>query len=200
MLQLLSLVLTASAVTLALAGCTTTITPGDATMASSTPVPTMQTSPTATNTLPGPHPPPNDNNNGTSFDPCLAYTADELKSWGVAPGSVEDVGAKDNVQRGCTWQGEGWEVQQLVVNRSIDEFLNQTLFPGAWTVNIGGLTAALHRFPPDDMTVCYVELPSERATVGTIVGINSLQAQRETPDACPRAISIATDTAKKLPK
>ncbi|MFC5335001.1 MULTISPECIES: DUF3558 family protein [Mycobacterium] len=197
MRQLSSLILTASAVTLASVGCTTTITPGDATTASST---TAQTSPTVTNTLPGPHPPPNDNNNGTSFDPCLAYTADELKSWGVAPGSVEDVGAKDTVQRGCTWKGDGWEVQQLVVNRSIDEFLDQTLFPGAWTMSIGGLTAALHRFPPDDMTVCYVELPSQNATVGTIVGINSLQAQRQTPDACPRAITIATDTAKKLPK
>lgn len=199
MRQVSLLPITACATILGLSGCATT-TSGDATTASSVSTSGATASPTVTNTLPGPHPPPNENNNGTSFDPCLAYSAAELKSWGVAPGSVEDLGVKDTIQRGCTWKGDGWDVQQLVINRSVDEFLNQALFPGAWTVNIGGLTAALHRTPQDDMTVCYVELPSQRATVGTIVGINSSQAQRETPDACTRAISIATDTAKKLPK
>ncbi|MGC7358304.1 DUF3558 family protein, partial [Mycobacteroides abscessus subsp. massiliense] len=93
-----SLLITGFVAIFGVAGCTTTITSGDATTASSS---ASTTSLTATNTLPGPHPPPNDNNNGTSFDPCLAYTATELKSWGVAPGSVEDQGVGDNIQRGC---------------------------------------------------------------------------------------------------
>lgn len=51
------------------------------------------TSATVTNTLLEPHPAPTDNNNGTSFDPCLAYSASELKSWGVMGGSVRISGS-----------------------------------------------------------------------------------------------------------
>jgi hypothetical protein len=180
------------------AGCSTTITSGDATTAPSSVSASPNTS--VTNTLPGPHPPPTDNNDGTTFDPCLAYTADELKAWGVSPGSVEDLANKPGLQRGCKWSGDGWILQQTVLNRSIDEFLDQDLFPGAQPVTVGGLASAQFHKPADDLTVCFVELPSQKASVGTIVRMNDPQAQRETPDACTKAISIATDTAKKLPK
>lgn len=184
-----------------LSGCSTsTITSIDATKASSTGSVTGTSSTTATNTLPAPHPQPNTNNNGTSFDPCLAYTADELKSWGVAPGSVEDKGVKDTVQRGCLWKGDGWVLQQLVVNRQLDEYLDQELFPGAEAITIGGLSAVKFRSPPDDMTGCYVEIPSQKATVGTIVSVRDPKAKQAIPDACTKALAIAADTAKKLPK
>jgi hypothetical protein len=185
---------------LVLSGCATTITSGDATTALLTSSVSASATAAATNTLPGPHPPPTDNNNGTSFDPCLAYTTDELKSWGVSPGSVEDKGVKDTVQRGCLWKGDGWVLQQLVVNRRIDEYLDQDLFPGAETVAVSDLSAVKFRSPPDDITVCYVELPSQKATVGTIVSIRDSKAKQQIPDACIKAIAIATDTAKKLPK
>ena len=183
-----------------LAGCTKTVTSGDATTASSAGASSVSTSPATTSTLPGPHPPPSDNNDGTSFDPCLAYTADELKNWSVAPGSVEDLANTPGLQRGCKWQGDGWELQQTVLNGSIDRFRDQELFPESEAINIDGLGAVKFRKPADDMTVCYVELPSQKATVGTIVGINSPAAQRAIPDACTKAMRIATDTAKKLPK
>ncbi|TDZ96055.1 DUF3558 family protein [Mycobacteroides salmoniphilum] len=196
-----SLLVTVCAVVVGLSGCsTTTITSVDATKASSTGSVAGSSSTTATNTLPGPHPPANDNNNGTSFDPCLAYTADELKSWGVAPGSVIDQAATDTVQRGCKWAGNGWELQQLVINQPIERYFNNPSFPGAQAITVGGLTAAQYRKPVDDMTVCYIDLPSQRASVGTIVGVNTLQAQRQIPDACTKALEIASVTAKKLPK
>lgn len=184
-----------------LAGCSTsTITSIDATKASSTGSVAGSSSTVATNTLQAPHPQPNTNNNGTSFDPCLAYTADELKSWGVAPGSVEDKGVKDTIQRGCLWKGDGWVLQQLVVNRQIDEYLDQELFPGAEAITVGGLSAVKFRSPPDDMTGCYVEIPSQKATVGTIVSVRDSKAKQAIPDACTKAVAIAEDTAKKLPK
>ncbi|WP_236737500.1 DUF3558 domain-containing protein [Mycobacteroides franklinii] len=106
------------------------------TKASSTP---PHTSETVTNTLLEPHPAPTDNNNGTSFDPCLAYTADELKSWGVKAGSVKDLGIGDTIQRGRRWSGEGWELQHLVVDRPLDDYLNHKLFAGSEAVVIEGL-------------------------------------------------------------
>ncbi|RIU19750.1 DUF3558 domain-containing protein [Mycobacteroides abscessus] len=184
-----------------LSGCSTsTITSIDATKASSTGSVAGSSSAVATNTLQAPHPQPNTNNNGTSFDPCLAYTADELKSWGVAPGSVEDKGVKDTIQRGCLWKGDGWVLQQLVVNRQIDEYLDQELFPGAEAITVGGLSAVKFRSPPEDMTGCYVEIPSQKATVGTIVSVRDPKAKQAIPDACTKAVAIAEDTAKKLPK
>lgn len=196
----LLLMTTACAAAVGLSSCSTTITSIDATKAASTSSAAASSSTSVTNTLPGPHPPPTENNNGTSFDPCLAYTTDELKGWGVAPGSVEDKGIKDTIQRGCLWKGDGWVLQQLVVNRQLDEYLDQDLFPGAETIALGDLSAVKFRSPPDDMTVCYIELPSERATVGTIVSIRDSKAKQAIPDACTKAIAIATETAKKLPK
>ncbi|SKX66188.1 Protein of uncharacterised function (DUF3558) [Mycobacteroides abscessus subsp. bolletii] len=184
-----------------LSGCSTsTITSIDATKASSTGSVAGSSSTVATNTLQAPHPQPNTNNNGTSFDPCLAYTAGELKSWGVAPGSVEDKGLKDTIQRGCLWKGDGWVLQQLVVNRQLDEYLDQELFPGAEAITVGGLNAVKFRSPPEDMTGCYVEIPSQKATVGTIVSVRDSKAKQAIPDACIKAVAIAEDTAKKLPK
>ncbi|WP_100524128.1 DUF3558 domain-containing protein [Mycobacteroides abscessus] len=179
--------------------CSTTVTSGDPTAPSSA-TGVASASSTPTNTLPGPHPPPTESNNGTSFDPCLAYTADELRSWGVSPGSVEDEGVGESTQRGCSWDGPGWVLQQLVVNRSVDEYLNQDNYPGAEAITIGDLRAVRWRDNVDPQRVCFIELPSQQASVGTIVGVNSPQAQRAIPDACVKAVAIATDTAKKLPK
>lgn len=195
-----SLLVTACVTILGLSGCSTTITSVDATKASSTGSVGASPSAMATNTLPGPHPPPTDNNNGTSFDPCLAYTADELKSWGVAPGSVEDKGVGDTVQRGCKWTGDGWVVQQLVVNQLIDRYFNNPAFPGAQAIAVDGLTAAQYRKPVDDMTICYIDLPSEKASVGTIVSVRDRKAKQMIPDACTKALEIASVTAKKLPR
>lgn len=192
------LIANCAAVLATLACSTTTTTSGDPTTASA--ASSAASSPTVTNTLPGPHPPPTDNNNGTSFDPCLTYTADELKDWGVSPGSVEDIANSPGLQRGCIWYGNGWDIQQTVLNRSVEEFLNQKLFPGAEPVTIGGLNGVRWRDEADPQRVCYVELPSQNATVGTIVGIRNPKAQKEIPDACTKAEAIATDTAKKLPK
>lgn len=196
-----SLLVVTCAAIVGLSGCsTTTVTAGEVTTASSTGSVTGSTSTTVTNTLPGPHPPANDNNNGTSFDPCLAYTAAELKSWGVTPGSVEDIGVKDTVQRGCAWVGNGWEFQQLVTNQLIDTYFNSPSFPGAQAITVDGLTAAQYRKPVDDMTICYIDLPSQQASVGTIVSIRDYKAKQMIPDACTKALEIASATAKKLPK
>ncbi|SKU75811.1 MULTISPECIES: DUF3558 family protein [Mycobacteroides] len=197
----MSLPIAACIVALTAAGCTDT-TGGIAKTDSSASKQSASasTSTPVTNTLPSPHPGPTDNNNGTSFDPCLAYSADELRAWGVKPGSVEDLANTPSLQRGCAWSGDGWDVQQTVLNRPISDYLNQDLFPGSEQVTVEGLAAVRWRDEVDPQRVCYVELPAQKASVGTIVGVRNPQAQKVIPDACTKAMSIATDTAKKLPK
>ncbi|SIL89084.1 Protein of uncharacterised function (DUF3558) [Mycobacteroides abscessus subsp. abscessus] len=187
----------AGMIALAIAGCTGSTGGIAKTEPSSS---SSSASATVTNTLLEPHPTPTDNNNGTSFDPCLAYSADELKSWGVMPGSVKDLGIGDTIQRGCRWSGDGWELQQLVIDRPVDDYLNQQLFAGSEAVMIEGLKAVKWRDEADPQRVCHVELPSEKSAVGVLVGVNSPQAMKAIPDACDKALSIAADVAKKLPK
>lgn len=157
-------------------------------------------SPSVSNTLPGPHPPPNQNNNGTTFDPCLAYTAAELKAWGIDPTTVNDVAVDDTLQRGCTWKGAGWVLQQLITNRSISEYLDPANYPDAKPLTIAGLQASQHRLGQAGTTFCSVQIPSQKAVIATLVSIRDTKAEKEIPDACTKAIQIATDTAEKLPK
>lgn len=118
----------------------------------------------------------------------------------MVPGSVEDQGVGDGIQRGCLWKGDGWVLQQLVINQPIEQYLNSPSFPDAEAITVEGLGGAMYRTPPGDMTLCYVELPAGKASVGTVVSVRDYKAKQAIPDACVKAVAIAGDTAKKLPK
>ncbi|ORB52132.1 hypothetical protein BST43_19450 [Mycobacteroides saopaulense] len=190
-----------TAVALTIAGCGGPVAGDAVTAASSTSSRgATPTSPTVTNTLPGPHPPPNQNNDGTTFDPCLAYTASELSGWGIDPATVNDVAIDDTLQRGCTWKGDGWVLQQLITNRSISEYLDPANYPDAKPLTIAGLQASQHRLGQAGTTFCSVQIPSQKAVIATLVSVRDSKAENQIPDACTKAIQIATDTAGKLPK
>ncbi|MUM16522.1 DUF3558 domain-containing protein [Mycobacterium sp. CBMA271] len=157
------------------------------------------TSPTVTNTLRGPHAPPNNRNDGTSFDPCLAYSAEEIKSWGVDPEYVEDQGGPDEIARGCLWRADGWSATQTVINRPVSDYLNAQRYPGAHPVEIDGLHGAVFG---DIIGVgsCNVALPSQRAVVITGIIAIGPTAEKLIPDPCQKAIDIATRTAPRLPR
>ncbi|MGH3723813.1 MAG: DUF3558 family protein [Mycobacterium sp.] len=191
------------AIALTVASCGGTVS-GDAITATATAPPGTGTatssSPTVSNTLPGPHPPPNENSNGTTFDPCLAYSSAELKKWGVDPATVKDIGTTTELQRGCGWQGDGWYVQQLVSNRSISEYLDTNNYPDAKPVTVAGLQGSTHRLGQAGTDFCSAQIPSQKAVVATLVSLDMPSAQKTIGDACTKAIEIATDTAGKLPK
>ncbi|KIU40407.1 hypothetical protein TL11_12005 [Mycobacteroides immunogenum] len=155
------------------------------------------TSPTVTNTLRGPHAPPNSRNDGTSFDPCLAYSAEQIKSWGLDPEYVEDQGGPDEIARGCRWNADGWSASQTVINRPISDYLNAQRYPGAHAVEIDGLHGAVFGDIAGDVS-CNVALPSQQAIV--ITGVLVLGAKDVVPDPCKKAIDIATQTAPRLPR
>ncbi|WP_232785643.1 DUF3558 domain-containing protein [Mycobacteroides chelonae] len=177
----------------------TTQTPGIARNAdSSAAQPTEATTAVAPSTSTIPHRPPTSKNNGTTFDPCVAYSPDDLREVGLDPTSIKE--AESTLLRGCKWYGPGWRVQIQVLNGSIDRFLDPTLFPGSRPITIDGLNGATHRDEPGNMRNCAVEIPSQQATVSTIIEVSDAPALDQIPDACTKAVEVATLTAKKLPK
>lgn len=91
-------------------------------------------------------------------------------------------------------------MQQTVLNRPITDYLNQDLFPGSAQITIEGLNAVRWRDEVGPQRVCHVELPAQKASARTPVRVRDPQAQKVIPDACTKAMNIATDTAKKLPQ
>lgn len=190
----------------ALAGCLTT-TSGSFAPAATTSAPTSGSAAPSTPsvsipyTLTAPHPPPNKDNNGTSFDPCVAYTADEIRSWGVDPEKVDDTGTQGLEIRGCGWSADGWEIAQTVINNPLSDYLNNPQYPNAHRQTIGGLDAVVYHDRVTGDSGCYVALPSQQATVHVLADIyNEKTGRKGLPDPCAKAIEVAAFVATKLPK
>jgi hypothetical protein len=180
-----------------LAACTT-VTDGRALTNSSTVTSSGIPATSSTTASSIPHKSPTDKNDGTSFDPCVAYGDEDLRAVGLNPATGEDIDS--SLQRGCLWSGAGWRVQVTVLNGSIDRFFNQDLFPGVEPITVEGLNGARYRDEPGDMRSCYIELPSQQATVGIILMVSDAPALKQIPDACTKAVEVATLTARKLPR
>lgn len=196
---MLRLAVTLSAATATLVACGHT-TGGTATVVSS-PSEATQTSVSVSNSLPSPPPAPNKFNDGTTFEPCRAFTGDELTSWGVKPDTVHIDGGPDFVQRGCGWDGDGWTTYVAVLNRPVSDYLNHDTFPGSQSIQVDGLDGVAFRPRGGDVNSCWVVLPSQQAAVGTMVGILDQQrGRRAVPDTCTKVMEIATVVAGKLPQ
>lgn len=198
----MSLRVFAPAVAFAAVACSTT-TPG-----APAPVPTTMggsSSPTSSvsvpHTLTAPHPPPGKGNDGTSFDPCVTFTSEEIRSWGVDPGTVQDAGTEGLRIRGCRWSGDGWGIGQTVINNPISAYLDTPVYPGSRRQTIGGLDGVVYQSPASGDSMCTAALPSQQATVHVIATIfNEKSGRRAVPDLCAKAIEVATFVATKLPK
>lgn len=143
------------------------------------------------------HPPPSERNNGTSFDPCEAFTDVDLHSVGLDPSTIK--ASDSSFVRGCNWDGVGWYAEIGVLNGPVDRYLDQNHFPGSQRITVAGLNGVTYRVPPDDVRGCFIELPSGQATVGTIVQILD-PASAKISDGCVKAVEIATMLGPKLPK
>lgn len=188
---------------LAVAACSTT-TPGAATTAttsaSSTSTPAAASA-SAPSTLTAPHLPPSKGNDGTSFDPCVAYTAEEIRSWGVDPARVVDNGNDGLRTRGCTWSADGWSIAQSIINNPVSDYLNTPVYPGSRAEKIGGLDGVVYQSPATGDSMCTAALPSQQATVHVVVGIyNEKTGRKAIPDLCAKAVDVAAFVATKLPK
>lgn len=194
----------ACAATLLAAGCSasTGITkPADVTRsASPSAFATATAQPQVPSTLTAPHPPPNHWNDGTSYDPCLTYTADEIRSWGVDPEKVDDRGVEDRQVRGCRWSADGWSVGLTVANTKVSSYLDRELYDNPRSVTIAGLEAVQYDGGIPQAPACTVVLPVQSATVGVIVAIIDPKRAKGVSDPCAKATEVATAVAPSLPK
>jgi len=185
------------------AGCSTSpgITkPADVTGSTSKSVSSHESSqPQVSSTLTVPHPPPNHWNDGTSYDPCLTYTADQIRSWGVDPAKVSDRGAEDSQLRGCRWSAGGWSVELSVANTTVASYLDAELFDNPRSLTVAGLEAVMYQGGVPGAPACTVVLPSQKATVGVVV-VNADPKNTPKFDVCDKALEVATAVAPTLPK
>ncbi|WP_308217485.1 DUF3558 family protein [Mycobacteroides abscessus] len=195
-----------TAVAFAIAGCgpSTGITkPADVSGSASTSESTTATSqPQVSSTLTAPHPPPNHWNDGTSYDSCLSYTADQLHAWGVDPTTVDDVGIQDRQLRGCQWRGNsgGWFLELTVANTKVASYMDRELFNNPRAVTVGGLGGVQYDGGSAAAPSCTVILPSQQSTVAVLVVIVDPKRAGDVPDACAKSIEVATAVAPTLPK
>ncbi|WP_235631037.1 DUF3558 domain-containing protein [Mycobacteroides abscessus] len=197
------LVLALTAVGFAVVGCdpSTSITKssaGETTTSSSASTPATPQSPVSS-TLTAPHPPPNHWNDGTSYDPCLTYTAEQIRSWGVDPARVKDRGIEDRQVRGCRWSADGWSVGLTVANTKVSSYLDPTLFDNPRPIKVAGLDAVIFQGGSAGAPVCTVSLPVQNASVGVVVVIADPK-NSSLSDPCAKATEVATAVAPTLPK
>lgn len=195
----------ATATAFVLAACTQA-TGGEAVRSASSGASPSQSTPSSTavpNTLPAPHPPPDKHSDGTSFEPCTSFTAEELRSWGVDPSNVDDVSVEmQNQIRGCRWWNENrsWSLTIDVLNATVEKYLRpDPTLSIQQTVSIGGLSGAIYASASNDN--CTVVLPSQKAVVFFDVYVSTGdEAHASMPDACSKATAVATAVAGRLPQ
>lgn len=191
------------AVVIAATSCSTSTpgTPAPALTTSGAIPPNISSSVSVPYTLTAPHPPPGKGNDGTSFDPCVTYTAEEIRSWGVDPDKVQDAGTQGLRIRGCSWMGDGWGIGQTVINNPIGDYLDTPVYPGSHRESIGGLDGVVYQSPATGDSMCTAALPSQQATVHVVATIyNEKTGRKAVPDLCAKAIEVAGFVATKLPK
>lgn len=190
-----------------LAACSTP-TAGEAvrSISSNSPGPSVKTtapSTTVSNTLPAPHPPPNEHTDGSTFEPCTAFSADELHGWGVDPAKVDDVGVENPLLRGCRWRQENrsWSLGIRVHNSTVEKYLQpESTLKLQEPITIAGRSGAVNS-SDGRQEQCDVILPSQQAVVIFTVRVYSGdEGPRLVPDACNKAIDVATAVAARLPQ
>ncbi len=158
--------------------------------------------PQVSSTLTAPHPPPSHWNDGTSYDPCLMYSAEQIRSWGLDPSKVSDVGTQDPQLRGCQWKGlsGGWTAELTVANTKVSSYLDPGLYNNPKPITVAGLDGVIYQGRVASVPTCTVILPSQQATVAVVVVVVDVQEAKDVPDACAKSKQVATTVAPTLPK
>ncbi|MDP0398620.1 DUF3558 domain-containing protein [Tsukamurella strandjordii] len=145
----------------------------------------------------------NDRNDGTSFEPCTAYTDSELLSLDINPATVEDAATVDSANyRGCHWQstdysagGSGGNYSQIVgMKMPLDEYKRymKTL---QWQPDrsVQGRTIAIAA----EFNACTAVFASDKAIV--VTRRSSLNPSPGRTVECDRAFAFASLAVSKAP-
>lgn len=191
--------LLAIAFVLLLAGCTVDVA-GDPTSALKSPRTSVKPLP-FTPTIQGRT---NDRTDGTTFEPCSAYTDNELRSLDINPATRMDAAAVDFANyRGCHWRGNdytasrgGGEYSQIVGLKMALPDYKKYMSPRVWQPDrmVHGRTLAVS----STLVYCSAAFASEFAIVSTIVA--SSNPSPGNVAECDRAIAFASLAITKAPE
>lgn len=144
----------------------------------------------------------NDRNDGTSFEPCTAYSAEEIRALGADPTTISDAGFSDSPNfRGCDWEtpGQVGQLDQIVGDEeSLANYkAKQDFRPWEPDLQIGGRTVI---WTKEDDDGCFASFMSQKAIVHSSYRTTSAG----TPSAglaeeCRIAIAFATLAISKAP-
>ena len=144
----------------------------------------------------------NERNNGTRFEPCTAYTDEEMRALGADPGSIEDVMISESPNyRGCQWRSPdrvAYFGQTLGNEKSLDVYkAKQSYRPWQPDRVINGRRVIL---TTEDRDGCFASFMSEGAMVHSAYSIGTRgKPSSDLVAECNKAIEWATLAISKAP-
>ncbi|NMD56334.1 MULTISPECIES: DUF3558 domain-containing protein [Tsukamurella] len=145
----------------------------------------------------------NERNNGTSFEPCTAYSAEEMRALGADPATLQDVMISDSPNyRGCQWQSPdrtGYFSQELGNEVSVEVYkAKQSRRPWQRDRTISGRTVIV---TTERDSGCFASFMSEGAIIHSVFHADGKDA-KPSPGLvaeCNKAIEWATLAISKAP-
>lgn len=145
----------------------------------------------------------NPSNDGTSYEPCVAFSDEELRRFQVDPWEIEDA-ALVNGQgiRGCSWtMPDSFSMSQLVTNSQSLEAYKRGTIENDWHSDFAvedrvvGFFSLVH----GTSKACSTYVQSGSAAVVTHI-IPSTSAKGTTIDTCKLAIDFTSAYIDKIPE
>lgn len=145
----------------------------------------------------------NNSNDGTSFEPCTAYSDSELSRFGVDPGAIKDAALVDRQGiRGCYWfTSNKYSLSVVVTNAESLEKYQSGMREIDWKPDllIGGRTVGLADLNDDENT-CSTYIQSGKSIVSAEVIINGGEEGRAKYDPCKIVIDFTAAYIEKIPE
>lgn len=145
----------------------------------------------------------NPSNDGTSYEPCVAFSQEELQRFGVDDKFVEDAAQVDGQGiRGCIWyMRDTYSLSIVVTNaESLSQYKSGT--PELdWKQDrlVNGRVVGLADLAYDDAT-CTTYIQSGRSIVATDVTISSAKEARDRYDPCKIVLDFTAAYIDKIPE
>lgn len=145
----------------------------------------------------------NQSNDGTPFEPCVAYSDEELEHFEINPAVLEDVAQVDGQgTRGCRWNMPNrFDIGQVVTNsQSLDEYRNASL-DLRWKPDLVVSGRVVGNFVVNDGqdSTCSTYVQSYGAGVVTNV-IASTSSEGKAVDTCKLAVDFTRAYIEKIPE
>ncbi len=145
----------------------------------------------------------NERTDGTTFEPCSAYTATELRALAIDPASISDAAQIDGANyRGCHWQSIGYtsrvgfRYSQIVGNQgTLDEY-KQKYKHLPWQPDRAVQGRRLLLVAENDY--CFTVFASEFALV--ITSTSGMQPSPARTVECDKAVAFASLAISKAPE